>query len=386
PPPARRPRILLRNGWQSVNIGDIAHPLGFLELLERHGIDADVALWPTDIGNGARELLARSFPRLEVLDNEEAIQAALRRSDFFVHGSAGGLGWREETGRPFGVMGISFVDEPAENVQLLSAADFVFFRDGVSLAAARSRGCTSPVVEFGPDAVFACTRPRDDAAAEAFLRRHGLEPGRFLCCIPRYRWTPYWSIHAGTPVKPERQARNDTLEEQDHAWLRGAIETVVRSTHMSVLVCPEDMSQVALGKRLVYDRLPEDVRARVVWRDRFWLTDEALSTFVRSAGLFGFEMHSPILCIANGVPAVVCRSAEQTSKGFMWRDIGLEDWLFDLDDPRRMAALAETVVAIARDPEAASRTVAAARDVVRARQRREAEVLRASLAAAVRPR
>lgn len=32
----RRPRILLRSSWQVVNIGDIAHTLGVLALLEKY--------------------------------------------------------------------------------------------------------------------------------------------------------------------------------------------------------------------------------------------------------------------------------------------------------------------------------------------------------------
>ena len=86
---------------------------------------------------------------------------------------------------------------------------------------------------------------------------------------------------------------------------------------------------MAVGKEMLFDKLPDDVRSKVVWREQFWLTDEALSTYVRSAGLFGSEMHSPIMAIGNGIPAIVCRFEEQTSKGFMWRDIGLDDWLFD---------------------------------------------------------
>jgi len=31
------------------------------------------------------------------------------------------------------------------------------------------------------------------------------------------------------------------------------------------------------------------------------------------------------MCIGNGIPAVVCRFKEQTTKGFMWEDIGLGD-------------------------------------------------------------
>ena len=71
--------------------------------------------------------------------------------------------------------------------------------------------------------------------------------------------------------------------------------------------------------------LPDDVKDRVVWRKDFWLTDEALSVYVRSAGLLGSEMHFPIMAVGNGIPAIVCRFEEQTSKGIMWRDIGLGD-------------------------------------------------------------
>src|SRR5689334_21931187 len=57
----RRPRVLLRNAWQSINIGDIAHYLGMLELMEKFDIDADVYLWPGNLENGAAELLAKRF-------------------------------------------------------------------------------------------------------------------------------------------------------------------------------------------------------------------------------------------------------------------------------------------------------------------------------------
>ena len=135
--------------------------------------------------------------------------------------------------------------------------------------------------------------------------------------------------------------------------LREAMCAVVRQTAMKVLVCPEDETQVAIGKEMLVDPLPDDVKAKVVWRDRYWLTDEALSTYVRSAGLFGLEMHSPIMCVGNGIPAVVCRFHEQTSKGIMWRDIGLGEWLFDLDEEKDGSNITDAVLAIATDPTAA---------------------------------
>ena len=64
-------------------------------------------------------------------------------------------------------------------------------------------------------------------------------------------------------------------------------------------------------------------------------------------------MHSPIMAVGNGVPAIVCRFEEQTSKGLMWRDIGLGDWLFDFDQDADLARLPAAVLALARDPASA---------------------------------
>jgi hypothetical protein len=41
------------------------------------------------------------------------------------------------------------------------------------------------------------------------------------------------------------------------------------------------MTQMAVGKEMLYDKLPADVKPRVVWREKFWLTDEALSVYNR---------------------------------------------------------------------------------------------------------
>ena len=124
-----------------------------------------------------------------------------------------------------------------------------------------------------------------------------------------------------------------------------------------------------VGKELLLEKLPEDVRARVAWRPDYWLTGEAVSTYVRSAGLFGNEMHSPIMCIGHGVPAIVCRFAEQTSKGFMWEDIGLGEWLFDLDDEEQVSRIVPTVLSLAEDPEGARERAGRARAFVERRQR-----------------
>ncbi|MBC8080760.1 MAG: hypothetical protein H7X86_10470 [Gorillibacterium sp.] len=154
------------------------------------------------------------------------------------------------------------------------------------------------------------------------------------------------------------------MKEHDHAALRQAIIEVVRKTKLKVLICPEDKTQMRLTKELLYNKLPDDVQSQVVWKETFWLTDEALSVYIRSAGLFGSEMHSPIMCIGNGIPAIVCRWEEQSSKGYMWQDIGLGDWLFDMDKEEEMSQIVPRVLNLAMNPEESKEKAIIARDLV----------------------
>ena len=199
----RRPRILLRSSWQTVNIGDIAHTPGVLKLLETYLPQAEVHLWPSKLDNGVDKLLLARFPKLQFARGSEALKAAFENCDFLLHGSGASLvaekdvvRWHEETGKPYGIYGITLPPKKSSStvataeatmqrtIGVLSKAQFVFFRDSKSLALAHQKGCTCPVMEFGPDGAFACDL-RDDAQAEAFLSKHALEPGKFLCCIPR---------------------------------------------------------------------------------------------------------------------------------------------------------------------------------------------------------
>jgi hypothetical protein len=85
------------------------------------------------------------------------------------------------------------------------------------------------------------------------------------------------------------------------------------------------------------------------------------------------------MCIGNGVPAIVCRFAEQTSKGFMWEDIGLGDWLFDLDETADRLRLPATVLEFAKDPAKAKAKAQRARQFVEERQRETMQVLERSV-------
>ena len=389
------PRILLRSSWQTVNIGDIAHTPGVLSILRKHLPEAEVTLWASNVDNGVEQLLMTEFPNLNIVKpGSAALKRAFKECDFLLHGSGASIvaerdlvRWREETGKPYGIYGITFPmknssatvtrseDAMALSVEVLSQARFVFFRDSKSLELAKKLGAKSPVMEFGPDGAFACDL-RDAKKAEAFLAANELEEGKFLCCIPRLRYTPYWTIKENVAFNEVKHARNEAMKEHDHAPLREAIIEVVRQTDLKVLVCPEDRTQMAVGKELLIDKLPGDVLKRVVWRPNYWLTGEAVSVYIRSAGLFGNEMHSPIMCIGHGVPAIVCRFAEQTSKGYMWQDIGLGEWLFDHDSPGDQERIVPAVLEMAKNPEAARKLAATGKAFVEKRQKQTMDSLR----------
>jgi len=387
----RRPRILLRNAWQSINIGDIAHYLGFFELMEKHKIDAEFRLWPGTLKDGADALLKKRFPNVIVLETSESITAAIQECDMLVAGSSSGFGgasavarWvKDAPGKPYGVFGISFLGAGPKDIENLTNAKFVFFRDSVGMGKAKEAGVKCPIMEYGPDSAFGIVTLRDDEKALAFMKANGLEEGKFMCCIPRYRMTPHWIVHKNREFDPKRHARNEEMKEHDHAPLREAIIAITSQTDLKVLICHEDQTQIPLGKEMIYDKLPEETKKKVVWKDKYWLTDEALSTYVRSVGLFGNEMHSPIMCIASGIPAVVCRFQDQTIKGYMWRDIGLNDWLFDLDIPEEVAKIVPTVLDIAKNPEKAKAYAAQGREKMLGYQQREIDVLKETLAKAV---
>ena len=385
----QRPRrLLLRSSWQTVNIGDVAHTPGVLTLIEKYMPGVEVRLWPSSVENGVEELLLARFPKLIILKSADALKTAFEDCDFLLHGSGASLvgekdviRWRQQTGKPYGVYGITLplqastsitpasAKEISQTIAVLNAAQFVYFRDSVSLQVAKKNGCTCPVMEFGPDGAFG-TDLRDEANAVAFLKANGLEEGNFLCCIPRLRYTPYWKIPAKkAPFDEKKHARNEAMKEHDHAPLRQAIIDVLRQTKLKVLICPEDQTQMAVGKELLYDPLPADIKSRVVWRANYWLPGEAISTYMRSVGLFGNEMHSPIMCVGNGIPAIVCRWAEQTSKGIMWRDIGLGDWLFDFDSEEDIKSLPGVVLEMSRNPVSAKIKTAKALAFVQQRQR-----------------
>ena len=87
----------------------------------------------------------------------------------------------------------------------------------------------------------------------------------------------------------------------------------------------------------------------------------------------------PLRCRTLGnAPSTASRWIDQNGKGFMWRDIGLNDWLFDLDKEEELKRVVPAVLAMARDPAAAKAKAAKAREFVEKRQRETMAMVKAA--------
>ena len=431
--PGRPPRILLRGSWQSVNIGDIGHTPGALRLIERHFPESEVILWPGTLGHGSREFLRQAFPRLRIAESTaskegkplfgtdgrpttRALADAWEEADIMIHGSGSGFGarahlaaWHRATGKPYGVFGVS-VDpisgfgedrDPeggtlanlrqrmerlprthldAETRWIIDHASFMFTRETISRDYLRLQGVTTPILEFGPDAQFGM-HLRDDARADAYRGAHGLEQGKFICVIPRLRYTPYYQIRNEPRVASDhvKDAINARTTEKDHAKLRDMMIAYVRQTGNKVMACAEMTYQVPMAKEVLVDPLPDDVKKNVVWRDTYWLPDEAASIYAKAQAVISVECHSPIIALANGTPAFYVRQPTDTCKGQMYRDIGVHDWFFEVDETDG-TQLWSRLEAIHRNPAKAQAYVAAAMKRVHRLQKRMVEALSETIA------
>lgn len=424
--PARPPRVLLRSSWQSVNIGDIGHTPGALSLLYKHFPEVEITLWPGSLGHGSRDLLTRGYPQLKIVEGSlgpdnlprsPELARAWAETDLYLSGSGSGfpasahaVAFRKATGKPVGVFGVSTdpvsgfgagrdpeggtlanlreraLRLPPNHLSsdlrfIIDEAAFFFCRDTISRDYLRAQGVKTPVLEFGPDAQLGM-HLRDDAKGLPWLRERGLEAGKFICVIPRLRYTPYYKIRNSPRTKDDehRDAINDRTTERDHTKLREMIVSYVRSTNGKVMVCAEMTYQVEMGRDVLVNPLPEDVKRNVVWRDTYWLPDEAAAIYAQALAVVSVECHSPLIALHQGTPTFYVRQPTDTCKGQMYRDLGAGDWFFEVDETDG-AQLWSRLSAIHRDPAAARTQARAIRANAEARQARMVAVVRETISA-----
>lgn len=414
----RAPRILLRSSWQDVNIGDIGHTPGVLSLLGKYFPEAEVTLWPRRLAGEARAMILKGYPRVRMVDgslDSEAVRKAWAETDLYISGSGSGfpdsshaLAFLKATGKPVGVFGVSTdpisgigngreaeggtLRELRAKVERLAAthlssdlryvidrASFFFCRDSISVEYLKRQKVKTPVLEFGPDGQLGM-HLRDDAKGMGWLKAHGLERGKFICVIPRLRYTPYYRIRnvPRTPEDDVRDAINGRTTERDHAKLREMIIAYVKNTGNKVMACAEMTYQVEMAKEVLVDPLPAEVKRNVVWRDTFWLPDEAASVYSQAQAVISVECHSPLIALRNGTPAFYVRQPTDTCKGQMYRDFGAGDWFFEVDETSG-AELWARLGAIVENPAEAKAKLRAVMATVEARQKRMVEAVRAAV-------
>jgi len=418
---ARPPRILLRGSWQTVNIGDIGHTPGLLALLDRHFPEAEIMLWPGKLGHGSRELLLRGYPRLKIAEgtldsqnkpNTPELAKAWQEADLYLSGSGSGfpasqhaIAFHKATNKPVGVCGVSTdpisgfgegrdpeggtlreIRDKAMKLApthlnpdwryIIDRAAFFFCRDTISRDYLKAQAVKTPILEFGPDAQLGMTL-RDDAKAFAWLKEHQIEKGRFICVIPRLRYTPYYRVTnvPRVPADDIKDAINTRTTEKDHARLRDMIVAYVKNTGNKVMACAEMTYQVEMAKQVLVDPLPEAVKKNVVWRDTYWLPDEAASIYSMAQAVISVECHSPLIALHNGTPGLHMRQPTDTCKGQMYRDFGAGDWLFEVDETGG-DQLWSRLAAIHRDPAKAKAQVKSIMRTVENKQQRMVDAVR----------
>lgn len=364
--------VLLRSGWQTANIGDIAHALGVMEVFDRCLPNARVIMWPCELNETAVAVLRRQYPRvLWVKSVGEAngrsgdltIDEACQKADILVHGPGAGLNakdemrrWCEETAKPWIALGVTLGSRvgsldsaeyfPPELIEILNTSTKVWTRESRSLSVARKFGVTSPI-DFCPDATFALNQLNDDKGADELMAKYGLQDQAFICVIPRLRLTPYWRMKPASTKRVYPQSEVEKKESfnrenavKDHELARAAIVAWVRHTGMKVLLCPEMSYANELFEPFLMDPLPDDVKDKVVAMDSYWMTDVASTVYSRSRMVVSMECHSPILAIAKGRPALYLLQPQDTWKWQMFPDLELRDWVVPIDTtkPEDLAA------------------------------------------------
>ncbi|SFC16696.1 Polysaccharide pyruvyl transferase [Parapedobacter composti] len=342
--------ILVVSGWQDVNIGDIAHTPGLLNVLQVFLPDAKIILWKKSHSEAVKVLLETNFPDVKIIYghvskegdvNSQEVIEAMDAADILIHGSGPSVvgkdnlrAWLNHTDKPFGIFGDTIAHIDPDLKSILDMAKFIFTRETRSLKVIEENRIAAKRVMFGPDATFYFNLTNGERA-QRFLHDAGLEGHEFICVIPRLRYTPYYKIRPNNGGWSEEkiadvEAHNDKWKEVDHSKLREVMIAWVRDSGGKVLVCPEMTYQVDIMDELLIDPLPEDVKPNVLKRG-YWLPDEAASIYSRAKAVFSFECHSPIIALHAGTPSFYLRQPEDTIKGQMYYDLGMDDWVFEMD-------------------------------------------------------
>lgn len=382
---SKQKTILLHSSWDTVNIGDIGHTPGTLRIIEQHLPDVHVILWAAKLDERVTAMLKRRFPKVEIVQGSlkgkdrraDAVREAFKRADVFIRNSGMGtdttfMAECKATGKPYGLYGQSYFpdfvqgEKAKERIELLNSAAFVYCREGHTLNTLRNAGLKTPVLEFAPDGCFGID-VRDEERALEFMRKAGLEERKFITIQLRTHTAKHEGVH-NPPLNPLHPTPQQVADDERRAAIyRELITLWVKKTSYKVLISPEVKKEMVHNKRLLFDPLPPEIQKNVVNCEKFWNADEAASVFARAHTVVCHEPHSPIIALANGTPIIHTYSEFHSPKCWMFRDIGLSEWLLEFDSTPPEKTL-ETLLAIESDYPAAQAKVKKAMDFVHQRQ------------------
>jgi polysaccharide pyruvyl transferase WcaK-like protein len=365
-----RPKtIVLQSAWDTINIGDIGHTPGTLRVIEEHLPEVKVVLWAMKVDERVIAMLKRRFPKIDLLqgkldgtgEKDRKLQEAVKDCDLFIRNSGMGqdlsyMKFCRQHGKPYGLFGQSFFptiiegEGAAERIELLNAAAFIYTRETKTLSILKNGGVKTPVLEFGPDGCFGID-VRDDERGLATMKKLGLEEKKFITAMIRTNTPKYPGVDDSRPEKlnplhPTPQQIAD--DERRAAKFRELVTQWVKKTGHKVLIAPETIKEMGHNKRLIHDPLPPEIQKHVVNLDTFWNADEAASIFARAHTVVCHEPHSPIIALANGTPIIHTYSEFHSPKCWMFKDIGLPEWLLEMDETP-VEKIAETLFAIDAD-------------------------------------
>ena len=387
--------LLVRACWQSFSMGEVAQVAGLLQILQEDLPKVTVTLWATNLDNGVGEWLKNLYPKVTLiigttgddgLPDQPALQRAWKAADLLVHGPAATLAarnhleaWRKKTGKPSGIYGVTLPEMDDKLAALLRAASFVWLRDGISRAAVAKRGLQESQIGFGPDSAFAMTH-RNPEAADKWLQSHGLDKKPFLCVVPKLRFTPYWEIYKRHPKYAEiaQSAQNEKSQESDHQIVFDALHRCLEVPDLHILICAEMPYALEVGKKWIFQKLPESLQPRCLVRSEPWLPDEAAATFAKAKCLLSLELLSCVVAAAARTPALHVCLPEDRKSGQMWRDVGLKDWIVEREQANG-ELLANKLLAMMEDAPGNESKLAGTSKFIAERQQRVGEVLRKAI-------
>ena len=365
--------ILLQSAWDTVNIGDIGHTPGTLRVIEEHLPEVKVVLWAMKLDERVTAMLKTRFPKVEILqgsltgkgEKDEALRQAIAGCDLFIRNSGMGqdisfMQFCQKAGKPYGLFGQSYFASMVEGkgaeerIALLNAASFIYTRETKTLSILKSAGIKTPVLEFGPDGCLGID-VRDDVRGLETMKKLGLEERKFITLQLRTNTAKLPGVDDTrtpklNPLHPTPEQIAD--DERRAAKYRELVTLWVKKTGHKVLIAPEVKKEMEHNKRLIHDPLPPEIQKHVVNLDYFWNADEAASIFARAHTIVCHEPHSPIIALANGTPIIHTYSEFHSPKCWMFKDIGLGEWLLEMDETPA-DKMAETLFAIDADYPAA---------------------------------